>query len=121
MRHENRHICMLVDNFSAHHIAYEPRNVHLEFIAPNMTAFVQPMDAGIIRCFKAHYRREFCSRAIELDNLGEHDIYEIDLLEAMILAREAWKSVENTTLKNCWKHTGILPEYVYLFSISLHY
>jgi hypothetical protein len=106
---------MLVDNFSAHYTTYEPQNIHLEFIAPNMTSFVQPMDAGIIRCFKAHYRRGFSSRAIELDNLNEHDIYQINLLEAMILAREAWKSVDNATLKNCWKHTGILPEYIYLF------
>lgn len=91
MRSQNRRVCLLVDNFSGHNITYEPRNVQLEFFALNMTSFVQPLDAGIIRCFKAHYRREFCSRALDLDDLGEANIYKINILEAMLLAKSAWE------------------------------
>ncbi|KAJ7468750.1 hypothetical protein FB451DRAFT_1369000 [Mycena latifolia] len=29
---------------------------------------IQPLDAGIIRCFKAHYRHAYCLRAVELDS-----------------------------------------------------
>lgn len=32
-----------------------PTKIPLEFFAPNMAPFVQPLDAGIICCFKAHY------------------------------------------------------------------
>lgn len=75
-----------------------------------MTSFIQPLDAGIIRCFKAYYRREFCIRAIELDEAGETDIYKIDLLESMLMADMALKAVTPETIKNCWNHTGIQPE-----------
>ncbi|KAH7925285.1 DDE-domain-containing protein [Leucogyrophana mollusca] len=109
MRRQNRHICLLVDNFSGHNTSYEPRNIDLEFFEPNLTSFVQPLDAGIIRCVKAHYRRSFCRRAIDLDEAGERDIYKINLLEAMLMAKDAWDSVEPSTIKHCWDHAGIQP------------
>lgn len=107
MRLSNRRICLLIDNFSGHFIDYEPRNIRLEYLQPNMTSHVQPLDAGIIRCFKARYRQEFSHRAIELDEADEHDIYKISLLEAMEMAAGAWDSVSADTIKNCWTHTGI--------------
>lgn len=82
----------------------------MEYFEPNLTSFIQPLDAGIIRCFKAHYRCAFCLRAIELDDAGEQNIYEVNLLEAMFMARDAWRSVKAETIANCWGHTGILPE-----------
>lgn len=69
-----------------------------------MTSFVQPLDAGIIRCFKAHYRKAFCLRAIELDEAGEEDIYRIDLLNVMLLAKAAWDAVGEDTIQHCWRH-----------------
>ena len=72
-----------------------------------MTSYVQPLDAGIIRCVKAHYRRAFCLRAIELDDAGEDDIYKINLLEVMLMVKEAWKAVTPETITNCWNHTKI--------------
>jgi hypothetical protein len=54
-----------------------------------MTPFVQPLDAGIICCFKAHYRALFCQRALELDTLGKENIFQINIYEAMLMAKEA--------------------------------
>jgi hypothetical protein len=85
-RDQRRHVVMLIDNFSGHNISYHPTNIHLEFFAPNLTSFVQPCDAGIIRCFKAYYRQSFCLRAIKKDEAGAQDIYEINLREAMMMA-----------------------------------
>lgn len=107
MRQENRHVCLMMDNFPGHNISYVPRNVQLKYFEPNMTPFVQPLDAGIIRCFKAHYRRAFCLRAIELDEAGEREIYKISLQEAMVMVRNAWNVIEPITITNCWKHTKI--------------
>jgi hypothetical protein len=59
MRSENRHIALTLDNFAGHTISHQPKNILLVFFAPNLMAFVQPLDAGIIHCFKAHYRRSF--------------------------------------------------------------
>jgi hypothetical protein len=81
--------------------------VKIVFFEPNLTPFVQPLDAGVIRCFKAHYHQAFCQRALELDDAGEQDIYKISLIEAMLMAKEAWDAINSETIKNCWDHTGI--------------
>ena len=101
-RRQQRKILLWVDNFSGHEIDYIPTNIRIEFFEPNMTSFVQPLDAGIIRCFKAHYRKLFCLRAIDLDNAGEDNVYRINLLEVMLLAKEAWREVTRETIVNCW-------------------
>ena len=88
-------------------IAYQPTNIELIYFEPNLTPYVQPLDAGIIRCFKAHYRKAFCARAIDMDDAGEEDIYKINLLEVMLMARQAWDAVSPETIANCWRHTGI--------------
>jgi hypothetical protein len=84
MRGEGRHVLLLIDNFSGHFIQYQPTNVQIEFFEPNLTSFIQPLDAGIIRCVKAHYRGKFCQRAIDLDEAGEREIFKINLIEGMI-------------------------------------
>jgi hypothetical protein len=107
MRSQKRKIVILMDNFSGHDISYEPTNIEMVYFEPNLTPFVQPLDAGIIRCFKAHYRHQFCLHALDLDEVGERNIYKISLLEAMTMANAAWDRVTSETIKNCWRHTGI--------------
>ncbi|KIN97777.1 hypothetical protein M404DRAFT_31983 [Pisolithus tinctorius Marx 270] len=104
---QKRFICLLIDNFAGHLISYTPRHIQLELFKLNLTSFIQPLDAGIIRCFKALYRREFCKRAIDLDEAGEHSIFKIDLHEAMLMAKGAWDSVTSETIQHCWAHTAI--------------
>jgi len=107
MRVQKRKVCLHLDNFSGHYISYEPTNVELIYLKPNLTAWVQPLDAGIIRCFKAHYRQRFCQEALKRDASGEADIYSFNLLETLHMAHDAWDDVTPETIKNCWKHTGI--------------
>ncbi|KIJ40018.1 hypothetical protein M422DRAFT_257083 [Sphaerobolus stellatus SS14] len=90
MRQQERKIILLLDNFSGHYVDYIPKNIQVEFFAPNLTSFVQPCDGGIIRCFKANYRRAF-----------------FNLLEAMLMAKDAWNAVTQDTIRHCWDHTKI--------------
>ncbi|KDQ08087.1 hypothetical protein BOTBODRAFT_38194, partial [Botryobasidium botryosum FD-172 SS1] len=73
-----------------------------------MTLRIQPLDASIIRTFKAHYRHLFLHRALDRDESGEANIYQINQLEAMHMIRDAWALVSVQTVVNCWAHTGIL-------------
>lgn len=110
LRNKNRKILLLVDNFSGHN--YDTRsitNIEVERFAPNMTSHVQPMDAGVIHCFKAHYRCHFLSRALDLFDDGADDIYGINQLQAMRMICMAWEDVSNETIAHCWNKTGILP------------
>ena len=48
MKSERRKIALVFD--------IEPGHKILIFLPPNMTGVLLPLDAGIIRSFKAHYR-----------------------------------------------------------------
>jgi hypothetical protein len=112
LRAQGRHILVLQDNFSGHIVPDGLTNISVENFRPNLTSHVQPNDAGIIRCFKAHYRGKFIARAIDrYDNaVDPTKIYDIDQLEAMRLADLAWNQVDTTTIRNCWRKSGILPD-----------
>jgi hypothetical protein len=110
LRDQGRCIALTLDNFSAHYVTdYNPTNILMVFFEPNLTAWIQPLDAGIIRCMKAHYRREQCACALDLDEAGEEEIWDMNQVESMRMAKAAWKSVSPATITNCWRHTGILP------------
>jgi hypothetical protein len=100
LQRQNRHILLLQDNFSGHIVPDDLTNICVENFKPNLTAHVQPNDAGIIRCFKAHYRSKFIGRAIDHynNNVSPALIYEIDQLEAMRLADAAWCEMDTTTI-----------------------
>ncbi|PWW77840.1 DDE-domain-containing protein, partial [Tuber magnatum] len=57
MERQNCQIILLVDNCSAHiePIDYTLKAIRLEFLPPNTTSQLQPLDSGIIRTFKAYY------------------------------------------------------------------
>ena len=106
-----RKIVLLQDNFSGHIIPDGLQNIHVINFKPNLTAYVQPLDQGIIRCFKGHYRSKFIQRAVRRydDGVPPSEIYNINQLQAMRLADIAWHEVDTTTIRNCWHKAGILP------------
>ena len=77
------------------------------YFSPGLTSHIQPLDAGIIQCFKVHYQHEFCLCAVEKDANDEDDIYKIDLWEAMVMAKHVWSSISLAIIKKCWEHIGI--------------
>lgn len=56
MKEQNRKILLIQDNFSGHIIDFQLRNIELYYLPPNMTAVLQPLDAGMIHRFKTHWR-----------------------------------------------------------------
>ena len=99
-----------VDNCTAHP-KVELTNIELEFLPPNTTSLIQPMDQGIIKNLKGHYRSKLATRLIsELDSdssLQMKDLAKnISLLDAIYLLDEAWQAVKETTISNCYRHSG---------------
>ncbi len=87
LRLQNRKIIYFHDNFSAH-INGTPndlKQIRVENFQANITTHVQPLDAGIIRNFKGHYRHLFVERAVDRYDSGitPTSIYELNQLEAM--------------------------------------
>lgn len=61
-----KHILLLMDNFSAHIAAVNLitattplQNIAVVYLPPNATSVCQPLDQGIIKCFKSHCRRRW--------------------------------------------------------------
>ena len=106
-----RKIILLQDNFSGHIIPDGLQNIHVVNFKPNLTAHVQPMDQGIIRCFKAHYHAKYIQWAIDRydADVTPSEIYEINQLQAMQLANHAWHEVDTMTIRHCWRKADILP------------
>ena len=112
LRATGRHILLFQDNFSGHVPPKGLTQIRIENFEPNLTAHIQPMDQGIIRCFKAHYRAAFIHRSVDNYDSGTtpSEIYNIDQLDAMHLAQNAWLEVDTSTIRHCWQKAGILPE-----------
>ena len=58
MEYQKRRVLLILDNFTGHKIQelYTPNNIEFLLLPPNPTTLLQPLDAGIIKNFKTHYR-----------------------------------------------------------------
>ncbi|QRW02257.1 DDE superfamily endonuclease [Ceratobasidium sp. AG-Ba] len=112
MRRQNRYILLLCDNAPSHkHDNNDYSNIHIKPMMPNVTAWLQPMDGGIIASWKAQYRRRFIRYALDRNSRGAtaEDMYKISQLDAMRMAHAAWEAVTPQTIHNCWRHVGLVP------------
>ena len=65
---QDRKVVLLIDNFPAHPEIKNLTKINLIFLPPNTTSVLQPMDQGVIRSLKAHYRRRIvrlCIRSLD--------------------------------------------------------
>lgn len=106
-----RKMVLLVDNFSGHKVPEGLERIKVIFLPPNMTSHIQPLDAGIISCVKAIYKRKFLSLFTrQIYRLEFDKIYEMSRYNAIKLMLEAWNELQVSTIVNCWRHVQILPD-----------
>ena len=108
-RREGRKISLLIDNCPAHPSVSDLTNVQLVFLLPNTTSVLQPMDQGVIRSLKAHYRGRVIRRLCRA--LGKTKTFpKLSILQAMKILVISWEAVSAQTIANCFKKAGITPE-----------
>ncbi|XP_022160362.1 tigger transposable element-derived protein 4-like [Myzus persicae] len=78
--------------------------IKLIFLPTNTTAVLQPMDQGVIRNIKAHYRNQLVLKMIE--DIENHVESKTTVLDAIIMLDKAWCNVTSTGIANCFRHTG---------------
>jgi DDE superfamily endonuclease/Tc5 transposase DNA-binding domain/CENP-B N-terminal DNA-binding domain len=108
-RIQNRKILLLIDNASSHgwDRSLSLDYVQVEFLPPNTTAHLQPMDSGIIANFKVKYRTLHVRHLVEEMDRG-NDVKKLDLRKAIEFVAKAWNNVDAKTISNCWLATGIV-------------
>lgn len=101
VKRQGRHICLLLDNCSAHHIeGLQLSNIELQYLPANCTSLIQPLDKGIINSFKCCYRRRVIQKII-LDIRFERQT-KIDIYQAIEMLAASWQEVKADTVANCF-------------------
>jgi hypothetical protein len=117
LRMAGRKVLLLLDGFSSHRAGVdlleseeiELINVRVAFLPANTTSVCQPLDRGIIRTFKAHYKRRWLQYQLDQYEAGEDPHKKMNILQALRWVVEAWQDgVTETTIANCWLKSRVL-------------
>uniref|UniRef100_A0A3B3SSQ9 HTH CENPB-type domain-containing protein n=1 Tax=Paramormyrops kingsleyae TaxID=1676925 RepID=A0A3B3SSQ9_9TELE len=101
---QGRKVLLFVDNVSSHKEELQLKATTLKFFPPNTTSKLQPMDQGVIKTCKVHYRRRFLKRLIAEIKSGE--FCKMTLKDGVDLLSQAWDDVKPETIANCFRKAG---------------
>ena len=105
-RAQHREVVLLIDNCPAYSEIKNLIDINLIILPPNRTSVLQPMDQGVIRILKAHYRRRIVRLCIKVLNGNKH-LPKITILQAMKNLVSSWNAVSEETITNCFKKANI--------------
>jgi len=122
MRIQGRRIALITDNALTHPppesppIDYDgpppPRLDHIKliYLPPNTTAWLQPLDAGIIRSLKAGYtgRCRFIQHMVEYFEKHDQAAPNLDVLQVIYMVAEAWDELPGSVVFHCWQKVGLV-------------
>lgn len=80
------------------------KNMRIEFLSPNSTSKVQPLDAGIITWVKAKFRRRLLFRVFDKIDAAKKFIYNEDVLMAIRWTTEEWNGCPASDIHNYFTH-----------------
>jgi hypothetical protein len=128
-RHGDLKVILYWDNAPAHFKELgKNTQVKIYFLPENLTSLHQPLDQGIIKSFKSHYKisllkaysdmvedieifkklRETCAH-MRGGRKGLKQAEKPHILDAIYLARQSWDQVSQTTIVNCFLKSNSLP------------
>ncbi|XP_053555942.1 tigger transposable element-derived protein 1-like [Bombina bombina] len=106
-------ILLLVDNAPGHPRTLDELNpnIRVEFLPPNTTSLLQPMNQCVIAAFKLNYLKRTiikCIAAIDKEEGAGQEVLSkfwksYNILDCIKTVRDAWNDIKNTTMKRAWK------------------
>ncbi|KAJ8897154.1 hypothetical protein PR048_002500 [Dryococelus australis] len=102
----NRKILLFMDHCPARPVISNLRNIKIEFLPPNSTSVLQPMDQGVIKILKHQFHKHFVSRLITRMVNGKTSVHKINILDAMHYFAAVWDTMESKSIENCFKKAG---------------
>ncbi|XP_037820481.1 tigger transposable element-derived protein 6-like [Lucilia sericata] len=112
MGKQGRKIILFVDNAACHKTSAVFQNIDLQFLPANTTSIIQPLDQGIIHCFKCYYRQNLLRKQISAVENGKtiaDFMKSFSIFNAMHVIQNSWWLVKPTTINNCFKKSKIFP------------
>ncbi|XP_064462138.1 tigger transposable element-derived protein 6-like [Ornithodoros turicata] len=105
MAKKGKHVCLLLDNCSAHHIEdVSLTHVEIRFLPPNCTSLIQPLDQGIINSMKCRYRARVVDKLL-LDIRLERET-KVNAIQALEMLAVVWQSVKREVVVNSFRKAG---------------
>lgn len=104
---------LFVDNASCHKTTVKLGNICVQYLPPNTTALIQPLDQGIIHSFKSHYRQIIIRKQLVALEKGlnlKQFVKAISVLDALFFVKRAWWLVTEETIKNCFRKVVCIPD-----------
>ena len=86
-------------------------NIKICFLPANTTSKLQPLDLGIMKNFKVHYRRfllRYVLSKIDQCKTASEVTSSLNILMAIRWVAQAWKDVKEETIRKCFRSAGIL-------------
>lgn len=117
-----RKVCLLIDQISAHGAgilflhSIRPEglaNTKIISLPTSITSVGQPLNLGIIRSWKAHYRKRWLAYMCDEYDANRDPMKSMNVLKAIRWVVEAWEGdVTPTTIRECWIKSRVLgPKY----------
>jgi hypothetical protein len=108
-KNDSGKILVFLDNCPAHPHTLSFSNIKCLFFPANTTSVLQPMDQGIIKCFKSYYRKRllrYLINSFEANPDTSLKDVSVNLRSAMIWTLAAWDEVTRSTIVNCFNRAG---------------
>ena len=109
---------LFMDNAPCHPADLEDKlsNINIVFLPKNTTSKTQPLDSGIIACWKCRCKngllRHVCSKVDGSNSVSDIIVKSVNLLMSIEWGRQAWDDVSRETTVKCFKRTGLYPDEV---------
>lgn len=122
IRSEKRHAVLLCQTSSSYPPPTQPphfykgpppptlTNTTLIFLPTNLPVSLQPLDQGVIACFKAVYRRMYVQALALHSTLTGTDRNKLTQLECIGIVAAAWNAIPARTILRCWQQSGICQD-----------
>ncbi|XP_064103313.1 tigger transposable element-derived protein 1-like [Macrobrachium nipponense] len=126
-------VLLLMDCAGGHAMDLHYKGVQVEFLPPNTTSLIQPMDQGVIRAFKALYTRSTMEGLISSIDEGDDDFSlkkywrEYNIATCLANIQNALKEMKQQTLNASWRklwpdvvhdYEGFTPDEVHHFAVD---
>ncbi|PNF34534.1 hypothetical protein B7P43_G10746 [Cryptotermes secundus] len=108
------HVLLVMDNAPAHppdlqdDLLEEFKFIKIQFLPPNTTLLLQPLDKQVISKFKKLYTKALFERCFEVTEatnltLKEFRKYHFHIVACLKMIEKAWEGVTKRTLTSAWK------------------
>lgn len=107
-----RNVVLLMDNFSAHQAAvteiqssgYPLQNTLIIWLPANSTSRYQPLDQGIIHCWKSYWKRYWIRFILQEFELNRDPITSMNILRAVRWGIQSWEfDLSGQVIQNCFR------------------